>query len=654
VAAYGWIVGCVAALFLSACGRRRTTATNDASEGSDAATENVPSNRTLALNDRLACAIVREGEVWCSDAGADVERVQALPPILEIAASNTVILGRTATGQVWSIWPHVEPLDLPHARRIAGGYERACALLADESIWCDLDLAHSGKPLRFWPMQGTKATDVTVGGDLVCLTIDKGGAQCVGRAPRDVLADGPFAADEPSVAPRLAQAVNLVLFASSWCARYADGHVACSTPFALPNVTVASVPMRRTLPVGTQPLWLEVGQAPAWAIRHAFLPEESGDLIEIASASTLAWARRRDGTIVSWGRAEDGATTPQTVKDLYDVTAIASSPDAACAVRRDRTVWCWGWGVFRTSRPTRLADIDDATGVAVTTDAACVTRKGRATWCRRSLADGTRQDVELGEVANAVEIAAGDRHFCARDDAGEVWCWSFVDPTPDPHDSAPQPAALATLLGDVTSSPSYVAGAVTHVQGVRAKSIAATTDRSCVVQLDGTVWCWGGSRLDLDGKAGPSPRRIAGLANIRRFVLGTVQCAQTLSDQWLCEEYTTFVTSHPSAVHIVATDPPPPKPPRGFHPGLYVWTPFRVSLAGATDVTLSGQYCTLSKASVFACNGVTIASEVRDVTSAGVPCVLHLDGTVACWGSNGLGQLGDGKAPKTLAFQAPT
>jgi alpha-tubulin suppressor-like RCC1 family protein len=243
---------------------------------------------------------------------------------------------------------------------------------------------------------------------------------------------------------------------------------------------------------------------------------------EVGVGNGFACARRTDGSVACWGLGQVGqlgdgrsgglliSTTPVEVSTLgQDVAQLSVGYAHACARKTDGTLWCWGNGSSgELGNGLQGAGVLSATPIAV---------------------------IALGN--QVAEVSAGDTITCARKTDGTLWCWGYNldgevgagffsdDPSQPVGVATPTqviglPAAAAQVsaggfhvcttlvdhrsycwgvdflgeLGDgrmgfvKSNTPIFVADLDSRVQ-----SIAAGFDQTCAVQLDHTLWCWGGN-----------------------------------------------------------------------------------------------------------------------------------------------------------------
>ncbi len=215
--------------------------------------------------------------------------------------------------------------------------------------------------------------------------------------------------------------------------------------------------------------------------------------------------------------------------------------------------------------------------------------------CYASHRRGEDADSDAASGSPAVEIAVGFSHTCARLASGEVACWG---------------ESAAGQLGLNAASPwSSLPVTVPGVSFVT--SLGAGNGYTCVVASGDRVQCWGSVGLlgvlgdgGMTGRA--EPVTVIGLT-------GAVEVSP--GDEHTCaREGTGLVQCWGLNDHGQLGDS------SSAHESCGIWgdcalTP--VAVAGLDDVT-------------------------QLATGIDYTCALRRAGTVACWGANGYGQLGDG------------
>src|SRR5258705_9556224 len=126
-----------------------------------------------------------------------------------------------------------------------------------------------------------------------------------------------------------------------------------------------------------------------------------------------------------------------------------------CAVKEDGTVRCWG--------SNSSGQLGNNTGGSGQFSAAPVT---------------------VSDLTDAVAVAAGAAHSCALRATGSVVCWGSND---------------RGRLGDgTTTTPRLTPVPVVNPNGstlLGVVAIAAGSDHTCAVRVDGTARCWGAKRF---------------------------------------------------------------------------------------------------------------------------------------------------------------
>jgi hypothetical protein len=323
------------------------------------------------------------------------------------------------------------------------------------------------------------------------------------------------------------------------------------------------------------------------------------------------------------------APPPEDQRKAIDVAVGGAT---SCAVLESGSVWCWGsdasgelgWDMPLTfnepSRvvPTRVEGISGATRVAVDRGQACAIVADGAVRCwgarpaRHQLMLGERvlaRDVE--GLRGVVQIALGDGLGCALAADGVVHCWEGV-------------------AGDVTGP--------TRVRDVNAVELAALPPYRKVVCLrrrEGGAVC---GALDRAGIAAGAPfRDLAPMRGGERAIDLDMHwpelCAVRDEGEVAC--WTLAAETRPAEIEPVVRSGP------------------------SDAVEVSGR-CTRTAAGSVRCKAVR--TEDADITLQGITrlaasshaCAVDGSGAVRCWGSNGSGQLANGRrtgsGPATITW----
>jgi alpha-tubulin suppressor-like RCC1 family protein len=347
------------------------------------------------------------------------------------------------------------------------------------------------------------------------------------------------------------------------------------------------------------------------------------DATAVAAGDAHTCARLVDGTVICWGANADGqlgdGTLVQrtranvTVIGVSAAVAVASGQAHTCAVLANGTVSCWGrntngqLGNGTTKPQTKAAGVSGLTGVAA--------------------------------------VAVGGAHTCALGSDGSVKCWG---------DNALGQLGLGTTVPQL--APAAVA-----LDGP-AMAIAAGMAHTCALLSDGSARCWG---LNENGQLGDgtvaqrtTPTPVSGLAGAVAIEAGS---------RFTCAKLATGIAAcwgRNAAGQL------------GDGSNTDRLTP--VATVGLTDaVAVAGgntHTCALQANDAARCwgdnalgqlgNGTTSASTVPQVVGGGAgtisarglaanlstsnTCARRADGTLACWGSNSVGQLGFGPGGEQL------
>jgi alpha-tubulin suppressor-like RCC1 family protein len=298
-----------------------------------------------------------------------------------------------------------------------------------------------------------------------------------------------------------------------------------------------------------------------------------------------------------------------------DYIDVVSGDSHSCGLREDWSVWCWGFNYYG------------------------------------QLGDGSQNPsatpVQVGGLWAVTTLTAGRFHTCATQLDGVVRCWGYND---------------AGQLGDGTTTDSPVPVTVTGLVGV--DSIAAGESHTCARVGDETagygVECWG---LNSSGQLGDgttqdrsAPVAVAGLPSVRAVVAGLKHtCVEGISgDVWCWGENGTGALGNGSTISSATPVPV-------FDPGLVDEVAaggFSTCAVMAADRSVqcwgsnsSGQLG-IGSSGGFVTTPVPVSGLVVDAPTeiygrtlaVGLAhaCARRADLSLACWGANGSGQLGNG------------
>jgi len=614
----------------------------------------------IAAETDHACALISDGTVacWGLNSNGQLGTGDYNNTNIPVAITGGALAGKTVT-------------------QITAGDNRTCAVVSDGTVAC------WGGGDSFTPVAVTggalankTVTQVTAGGGHMCALISDGTVACWGSNTEGQLGTGddnnsstPVAANVGALAGKTVTEIS----AGRWhtCALISDGTVSCwgynqsgqigngntnntNTPVAitsgaLTNKTVTQITAGYNytcalISDGTVACWgdnsggvLGTGDevdsnSPAMVTGGAL---ENKTVTQFAAGFSHTCALISDGTVACWGNGADGqlgtgntnnSNIPVAVTggalENKTVTQIAAGNNHMCALISDGTVTCWGrgasgqlgtsetnnsnipvtvtGGALENKTVTQIAAGGQHT-CAVVSDAtvACWGNGGNG-----QLGTGDNNDSLIPVVATGgalenktvTQITTGGAHTCALISDGTVTCWGYGGD-----------GQLGTGDNNDSNIPVAVTGGA--LTGEAVTQITAGGYHTCALISDGTVTCWG---YGYYGQLGTGDNNNS---NIPVAVTGGALENKTVTQIATGSDHTCALISNGTVT---------------------CWG------YGGTGQLGTGE-TNNSNIPVAVTGGALENKTVTQIeTGAYHTCALVSDGTVTCWGTNSIGQLGTG------------
>ena len=265
-----------------------------------------------------------------------------------------------------------------------------------------------------------------------------------------------------------------------------------------------------------------------------------------------------------------------------------------------------------------------------------------------------RANISISAIDPTGRIAAGDKHTCAIAVNNIIWCWG------DNQFSQLGSSALPDL-------PSLIPVQTTSLPGSRiAHRVAAGANHTCVLATDGTVWCWGqngngnlgdGSFLN---QGDPVQVVLDGTATMIAAG-GSTTCAALSDNSLKCwGKGSSGQIGNGAALLSNGTPVSTSLVPDSFtvaHIEIGTTHSCAISVAGAAwcwgQSTFGRLGTTASSNAVTPTATASLGSTASEVAAGGAhTCALLSNGTISCFGSNNMGQLGQALA--TTSSSTPT
>ena len=429
------------------------------------------------------------------------------------------------------------------------------------------------------------------------------------------------------------------------------------------------------------------------------LPVISGTTTEnqTLTASTGNWSNSPTTFVYQWRRCDGLGANCADISGASANTYALVTDDAGLTIRVVVTATNSSGSSSATSAPTavitRVSPLSaEALGVGLEHTCALVSGAVEC-WGDNSSGElgsgttiGSSTPVSVSGISGLTQIAAGDSHTCALLSGGSVKCWGangrqqLGDGVTDHHQTDPYGSDISPVpvqVSDISTATELSAGGARTcallsdstvecwgdggstplaVSGItNAEEIGTGAFHACALIFRGTVECWGSNGVGQlgDGTTTTSatPVPVSGVTDATQLSAGHAHsCARLSGGSVKCWGANSFGqlgngTTNTSAPYGLAT----PVEVSGIADATQVsagWDHSCAVLSGGTikcwgsnAVGQLGNGSTTSSSTPVPVSGITNAVRV----SAGYShtCALLVDSTIKCWGANDFGQLGD-------------
>ena len=384
----------------------------------------------------------------------------------------------------------------------------------------------------------------------------------------------------------------------------------------------------------------------------------------ISAGGSHACALHQNGTISCWGNnsggelgngSTDNSSVPVAVQGIDDATAVSAGGGShSCALHQNGTISCWGSNRFGqlgdgaggnegdvSLVPVKVQGIDDAIAVSAGGwgHSCALHQNGTISCWGGGWLDASLVPVEIDGIDDAIAISADHYNSCAIHQTGTISCWG---PT-----ASSRPAEEIYGISNATAIDAGSSGSIPG-------------GKSCALHQTGNISCWGltARSSSVPPVARYVPEEIDGISDATAITTGpghscalhqngTISCWGDNFDGELGSEAGEWERSEAgntfeSSVPVGVTD-----------------------ISDATAITAGHGYsCALHQTGNISCWGTNEDGQLGDGTNnnySSVPvkvqgiddataisasswssCAVHTDGNLSCWGTNSLGQLGNG------------
>jgi alpha-tubulin suppressor-like RCC1 family protein len=381
---------------------------------------------------------------------------------------------------------------------------------------------------------------------------------------------------------------------------------------------------------------------------------------QVAVGGSHACALLADGNVACWGNNASG----QVGQPLDDLPPSADAPAGIVVIEP-----------FPRIVPGLTAPGISVTAIAVGASHSCARRSDAQVWCwgsnsanqlgRTSVGSSTPAPVLANDdspLAAVNAIAAGAEHSCAIVGANNtLYCWG---------------SNVGGQLGNNTTNPRTRAAAVLSAPGGPVFSgvgnVATGMASSCALLVTGLftgeVRCWGGN---VGGELGSgdlnpylTPRKITAFQAFGSLSLGAGHACAALFSGGYCWGDNSSGQLGQGAAGSPVLNPAAVATPLAFQSvasgylhNCAVRSDATVACWGGNSVGQLGDGTTDSRSSPTAVAGLRGVRQVSANPIGGTTCVVAgsktdgSDAAVLCWGSNGGGVLGNGTDPQAAAVR---
>jgi alpha-tubulin suppressor-like RCC1 family protein len=373
------------------------------------------------------------------------------------------------------------------------------------------------------------------------------------------------------------------------------------------------------------------------------------------------------------GQLGDGTTRPSLVpKNVLGlssgVASITTGDVHTCALSATGAATCWGWNGYGQvgdgTASTRLIPVGVAglgkgvVSVSAGAEHSCALSVEGGVMCWGSNTQGqtgTRNSEPTavdgrGLSAGITQVSTGANHSCAVTGGGGAACWGDN-----------REGQLGTEISTPRGAPTQVAGLTSGIS-----RLSAGYSHTCAVTTSGEVKCWGGNS---EGQLGDGTTNVnqrlpvavrglpAGVVSVSTGIWHT--CALTGAGGVKCWGNNTYgqlgdgtTTNRRAPTDVVGmTTGVARLSTHGWHTcavktdsGVYCW--------GSNYWGQLGDGTRLDRSVPVAVSGLTSGAAMVSAAYSHT-CAVTVSGGARCWGSNDVGQLGDGTTTERVTPVEP-